>query len=77
LYHSLKNLILPVVLYGYKAWFLTLRKNHKSHESENRAVRKILGPKKAEVGNSVYKVARNKYSLMKPGDYQILESTVV
>jgi hypothetical protein len=39
-----KTIILPVVLYGYESWFLTLRKEHRLRVFENRVLRRILGP---------------------------------
>jgi hypothetical protein len=46
-----KTVILPVVLYGYKTWSLTLREEHKQRVSENRVLRKILGPKRDKDGS--------------------------
>jgi hypothetical protein len=40
---------LLVVLYGYEAWFLTLREEHRLRIFENRMLRKIFGPKRHEV----------------------------
>jgi hypothetical protein len=39
------KLILPVVLYGYGTWCLTLRENHRLRVFENRVLRRILGLK--------------------------------
>jgi hypothetical protein len=44
-----KIIILPVVLYGYKTWSLTLRDEHRLREFENRVLRRIFGPKRDEV----------------------------
>jgi hypothetical protein len=41
-----KTVILPVVLYGYESWSLTLREEHRLRVSENRVLRRIFGPKK-------------------------------
>jgi hypothetical protein len=41
--------ILPVVLYGCKAWSLTLREEHRLRLFENRVLGKIFGPKRVEV----------------------------
>jgi hypothetical protein len=38
-----------VVLYGSKSWSVTLRKEYKVNVSENRALRRIFGPKRKEV----------------------------
>jgi hypothetical protein len=40
-----KTIILPVVLYGCETWSLTLRGEHRLRELENRALRRICGPK--------------------------------
>jgi hypothetical protein len=42
-------MILHVVLYGCETWSLTLREEHKLRLFENRALRKIFGPKRDEV----------------------------
>jgi hypothetical protein len=42
-------MILPVVLYGCETWSLILREEHRLRVFENRALKKIFGPKKAEV----------------------------
>jgi hypothetical protein len=42
-----KTIILPVVLYGFETWSLTLRKGHRVFG--NRALRRIFGPKRNEV----------------------------
>jgi hypothetical protein len=43
------NQYVPVVLYGCETWSLTLREEHRLRGFENRALRKIFGPKRAEV----------------------------
>jgi hypothetical protein len=54
-----KTIILPVVLYGYETWFLTLREEHKLGVFENRVRRRIFGPKRYKVmgngGNCITK----------------------
>jgi hypothetical protein len=44
-----KTIILPVVLYGCETWSLTLSEKHRLRVFENRFLRKIFGPKWAEV----------------------------
>jgi hypothetical protein len=44
-----KTINLPVVLYGCKAWSLTLREEYRLRVFENKALRKIFGPKRDEV----------------------------
>jgi len=40
---------LPVVLHGFETWSLTLREERRLRVFENRALRRIFGPKKGEV----------------------------
>jgi hypothetical protein len=42
-------IMLPVVLYGCETWSLTLREEHRLRVFENRALRRIFGPKKDEL----------------------------
>jgi hypothetical protein len=44
-----KTIILPVVLYGYETWSLTVREEHRLSVFENRVLRRIFGPKRDEV----------------------------
>jgi len=44
-----RTVILPVVLYGFETWSLTLREERKLRVFENRVLRKIFGPKRDEV----------------------------
>jgi len=44
-----RTIILPVVLYGYETWSLTFREEHTLKVFENRVLRKIFGPKRAEM----------------------------
>jgi hypothetical protein len=44
-----KTIILPVVLYGCESWSLTLREERRLRVLENRVLRRIFGPKRAEV----------------------------
>jgi hypothetical protein len=41
--------MLPVVLYGYVTWSLTVREEHKLRVFENRVLRRIFGPKRDAV----------------------------
>jgi hypothetical protein len=41
-----KTIILPVVLYGYETWSLTVREGHKLRVFENRVLRRIFRPKR-------------------------------
>jgi hypothetical protein len=44
-----RNIILPVVLYGCEIWSLTLIEERRLRVCENRALRRIFGPKRDEV----------------------------
>jgi hypothetical protein len=44
-----KTIFLPVVLYGRETWTLTLREEHRLRVFENRALKRISGPKRDEV----------------------------
>jgi hypothetical protein len=50
-----RNIILPVVLYGCETWSLTLREERRLRVFENRALRRIFGPKRDEVTGGVEK----------------------
>jgi hypothetical protein len=43
-----KTVFLPVVLYGCKAWSLTLGETHRLRIFENRVLRKIFAPEREE-----------------------------
>jgi hypothetical protein len=62
-----KTIILPVVLYGYGTWSLTLREEHRLRLFENRVLRRIFGPKRDEVTREwrklLNKELRDLYSL--------------
>jgi hypothetical protein len=42
-------IILPLILYGYETWFLTLRKEHRLGVFESRMLRQIFGLQSEEV----------------------------
>jgi hypothetical protein len=44
-----KMIILPVVLYGFETWSLTLKEEHRLRVFENRVLRGIFGPMRDEV----------------------------
>ena len=44
-----RNIIFPVYLYGYETWSLILRNERTLRVFENRVLRRIFGPKRAEV----------------------------
>jgi hypothetical protein len=41
-----KTVILPIVLYGYETWSLTLREEHRLRFFEERVLRRIFGTKR-------------------------------
>jgi hypothetical protein len=44
-----RTIILPVVLYRYETWSLTLREEHRLRVFENRVLRRVFGPKRGEM----------------------------
>jgi len=44
-----RTIILPVLLYGYETWSLTLREERRLRVFENRVLRRVFGPKREEV----------------------------
>jgi hypothetical protein len=51
-----RTIILPVVLYGCETWSLTLRKGRRLRVSENKALRRVFGPKRDEVTGELRKL---------------------
>jgi len=55
-----RTIILPVVLYGYETWSLTLREERRLRVFENRVLGRVYGPKRDEVtGNRENYVMRS------------------
>ena len=55
-----RTIILPVVLYGWDTWSLTLRKERRLRVFENRVLRRVFGPKRDEVtGNGENYIMRS------------------
>ena len=44
-----RNVFMPVVLYGCETWSLTLKKEYRLRELQNRVLRRIFGPKRDEL----------------------------
>ena len=44
-----RNIVLPVVLYGYETWLFTLREERRLRVFENMVLRRILWPNRDEV----------------------------
>jgi hypothetical protein len=40
---------MPVVLYGFETWSVTLSEDHRPRVFENRVLRKVFGPKREKV----------------------------
>jgi hypothetical protein len=54
-----KTIILPVVLYGYGTWSLTLREEHRLRVFESRVMMRIFGPRRDEVTGGWRKLHNN------------------
>jgi hypothetical protein len=71
-----KTIILPLVLYEYETWSLTVREEHKLRMFENRVLRRIFGPKRDGVTGGLRKLyneeLHNLYS--SPGIVRIIKS---
>jgi len=50
---------LPVVLYGFETWSLTLKEEYRLRVFENRILRRIFGPKWDENGDGEGSTMRN------------------
>jgi hypothetical protein len=57
---NIKSVILPALLYGFETWSLTLSEEHRLKMSENRALRRIFGPKGEEVAGGWRKLQDEK-----------------
>jgi hypothetical protein len=55
-----KTIIMPVLLYRYEIWSLTLRVEHRLKVFENRVLRRILEPKGDEVTEGMFLVGKPK-----------------
>ena len=44
-----RTIILPVVLYGYETWSLTLMEEHRLRVYKSRVLRRVFGPERDEV----------------------------
>jgi hypothetical protein len=64
-----KIIILPVVLYGFATWSLTLRKERRLRAFENRALRRILGLKRDEVTGSAENYIMSSLMISSPTKY--------
>jgi hypothetical protein len=64
---------LPVVLYGWEAWSLTLREERRLRVFENRVLRKVFGPKRDEVTGEWRKVHNEEINDLYGGSVQNLK----
>ena len=60
-----RTIILPVVLYGFETWSLTLREERRLRMFENRVLRRIFGPKRDEVTGEWRKLHNEELNLLK------------
>ena len=56
-----RTVILPVVLYVCKTWFLTLREEYRLREFENVVQRRLFGPKRDEVTGEWRRICNNEH----------------
>jgi hypothetical protein len=56
-----KTIILSVVLYGYKAWSVTLRKEHRLRVFENKVLRRTFGLKRDEATGDLRKLHNEEF----------------
>jgi hypothetical protein len=66
-----KTVILPVVLYGFETWYLTLREEYRLRMFENRVLRRILGPKWDEVTGERRKLHNEELHILYSSPYII------
>jgi len=59
-----RNIILPVVSYGYATWSLTLREKSRLRVFKNRMLRRIFGPKRDEVTGEWSKLRNEELSVL-------------
>jgi len=59
-----RTVILPVVLYGYETWSLSLREECRLRVYENRLLRRIFGPKRDEVTRDWRKLHNEELNLL-------------
>jgi hypothetical protein len=59
-----KTIILPVVLYGFETWSLTLREENRLRVFENRVLRRIFGPKRNEITGEWRKLHNEEHHIL-------------
>jgi hypothetical protein len=71
-----RTVILPVVLYGYETWSLTVRDEHRLRVFENRVLRRIFGPKRDGVTGEWRRLHNEKLNALysSPNIIQVIKS---
>jgi hypothetical protein len=71
-----KTVILPLTLYGYETWYLTLKEESRLRVTENREPRRIFGPKREEVTGGWRRQLHNGelYKLQSLPDIRVIKS---
>jgi hypothetical protein len=71
-----ETVILPVVLYGYETWSLSLREEHRLWVFENRVFRRIFVPKRDEVTGGWRKLNNEKLHCLysSPGIVRVIKA---
>ena len=67
---------MPVVLYGSETWSLTLRKERRLRVFENRVLKRIFGPKRAEIKEEWRKLHNEELNVLYSSPYivQVIKS---
>ena len=61
-----RTVILPVISYGFETWSLTLMEKRRLRVFENRVLRRIFGPKRAEVTGAWRKLLNEELLICTP-----------
>jgi hypothetical protein len=71
-----RTTILPVVLCGCETWSLTLREERRLRVCENRALRRIFGPKREEVAGECRRLHKEElnYLYSTPNIIRVIKS---
>ena len=57
-----RTIILPVVLYGYETWSLTLMEEHRLRVYKSRVLRRVFGPERDEVTGEWRKLHKEEHN---------------
>jgi hypothetical protein len=69
------TIILPVILYGFETWSLTLKKERRLRFSKNRVLRRISGPKRDEVTGESRRLHNEElYALYSLTNFRVIKS---